>query len=160
MADEEGGGSKVLRGLLIAVFVVAAIILVAVFDRQVGDGGSWLGRYVGDHLPPTAGQKVTTAIYLILAVLLSIMFSKAGHFTAYGIAMGLGPLLWFLFWEGFPLDGPAPAAGSLRSGLVYLHAGIVILWAIIADVIITLVFFPLELREAALRRRHRLGEDD
>jgi hypothetical protein len=36
----------------------------------------------------------------------------------------------------------------------------VILWAIIADVIITLVFFPLELREAALRRRHRLGEDD
>jgi hypothetical protein len=159
VADEEGGGSKVLRGLLIAVFVVAAIILVAVFFRQVGDAGSWLGRYVGDHLPPTAGQKVTTAIYLILAVLLSIMFSKAGHFTAYGIAMGLGPLLWFLFWEGFPLMGLHPTwIESL--GLAHLHAGIVILWAIIADVIITLVFFPLELREAALRRRHRLGEDD
>jgi hypothetical protein len=159
VADGEGGGSKILRGLVIAIVLVAAIVLLAVFWRQVLDAGSWVGRYIGDHIPPTSGQKAATAVYLVIAVLLSILFSKAGHFTAYGIAMGLGPLLWFLFWEGFPLLGlHATWTGSM--GLDHLAPGFVVLWAIIADVLITLVFVPLELRENWLRRKHRLGEED
>jgi hypothetical protein len=98
-------------------------------------------------------------VYLILSILLGIMFSKAGHFTAYGVVMGLGPLLWFLFWEGFPPLGLSPTwTDSLN--INHMPPAVVILFAIVADIIITLVFVPLELREKMLHRRHRLAEDD
>ena len=71
--------------------------------------------------------------------------------------MGLTPLLWALFWEGFPPLGLHPNwTGSL--GLTHLAPIYVITWAIVADVLITLIFVPLELRENMQRRRHRLGE--
>jgi hypothetical protein len=158
MADAEGGGSKILRGLVIAVVAVAAIILLVVFWRQVLDTLSSIGSYVQDHIPGDNGQKAAVVVYLILSVLLAIVFSKAGHFTAYGIVMGLGPLLWFLFWEGFPLLGLKPSWTS-SMGTGHLGPTDVILWAVVADVIITLVFVPLELREKFQKRRHRLASE-
>ena len=159
MAEAESGGGKILRGLLTAVVIVALLVLVIVLRSQLANSGGALGKFVADHVPPTTGQKIALIVYLIIAVLLSIAFSNAGHFTAYGIAMGLGPLLWFLFWEGFPLAGLHPTWVS-SLGLAHLSPLIVITWAIVADVLITLVFVPLELRENVLRRRHRLGEDE
>jgi hypothetical protein len=52
------GGSKILRGFLFAVVIVAAIILLAVYWRQVLDalGAGW--NYLGDHFPGQGGQKV------------------------------------------------------------------------------------------------------
>jgi hypothetical protein len=159
MAEREGGGSKILRGLLIAVVVVAAIILLAVFWRQVLDALQSAGNYVVDRFPSETGQGVAVIAYMVIAILLSILFSKAGHFTAYGIAMGLVPLLWFLFWEGFPPLGLSPTwTDSLD--ITHLAPGIVILFAVVADVLITLVFVPLELREKFQRRRHQLAADD
>ncbi len=159
MADGEGGGRKVLRGLLIALLSVVALILIVVFRSQVGDAARWMGDSVRDHVPNSTGGKAAVAVYIIVSILLGIMFSKAGHFTAYGIVMGLSPLLWFLFWEGFPPIGLNPSwTGSM--GLDHLAPGSVILWAIVADVIITLVFVPLELRENMRRRAHRLSDDD
>ena len=158
MADREGGGSKILRGLLTAVIIVAVLVLIIVLRSQIADTGGSLGKYVADHIPPTTGQKLAVIAYMVIAVLLSIAFSNAGHFTAYGIAMGLGPLLWFLFWEGFPPLGLHPTwIDSLK--LTHMDRTIVITWAVVADVLITLVFVPLEIRENMLRRRHRLGED-
>jgi hypothetical protein len=158
MADAEGGGSKVVRGLGIAVLVAAAIVLLVVFWRQFLDLLGSIGTYIQDHIPADNSQKAAVLVYLIVAVLLSIVFSKAGHFTAYGIVMGLGPLLWFLFWEGFP---PLGLKSSWTSGMGVGHMppNEVILWAIVADVLITLVFVPLELREKFQRRRHRLGAE-
>jgi hypothetical protein len=158
VADREGGGSKILRGLLTAVIIVAVLVLVIVLRSQIADAGGSLGRFVADHTPPTTGQKVAVIVYMVVAVLLSILFSNAGHFTAYGIAMGLGPLLWFLFWEGFPALGLHPTwIDSLK--LTHMDKVVVITWAVVADVLITLVFVPLEIRENMQRRRHRLGED-
>jgi hypothetical protein len=157
VADEESGGSKILRGLLIALVTVAAIVLIIVFWRNVVDAAKSLGTYVSDHVPATTGGKASVVVYILVAILLSVLFSKAGHFTAYGIAMGLVPLLWFLFWEGFPLLGLHPTWTD-GMGLDHLRPGLVVLWAVIADVIITVVFVPLELREKWMVRRHRLGE--
>lgn len=158
MAESEGGGSKVLRGLLIAAGLVVVIVLLAVFFGQFRDflGSVW--DYVADHFPNDTDQQITVIIYLILAALAAIAFSKAGHFTAYGIATGLGLLLWFLFWEGFPPIGLKPSWAS-QAGLAHMSATDVILWGVVGAVVITLVFVPLELREKVQRRSHRLGED-
>jgi hypothetical protein len=87
------------------------------------------------------------------------MFSQAGHFTAYGLAVVLGPLLWFLFWEGFPLLGLKPSwTGSM--GLGHMTPGLVILWGVVGAAVITLVFVPLELREKFLKRKHQLADTD
>jgi hypothetical protein len=159
MAEREGGGSKILRGLVIAVVIVAAIVLIAVFWRQVLDAGQSAGTYIVDRFPSETGQAVAVIVYLIISILLGILFSKAGHFTAYGVVMGLGPLLWFLFWEGFPPLGLSPTwTDSLD--LSHLSPSRVILFAVVADVIITLVFVPLELREKYLRRKHSLADED
>lgn len=159
MAEREGGGSKILRGLLIAVVIVAAIVLLAVFWRQVLDALQSASSYVWDRVPTETGQQVAIIVYLILAVILGIVFSKAGHFTAYGVAMGLGPLLWFLFWEGFPPLGLSPTWTDSLS-LNHLAPSPVILFACVAAVVITLVFVPLELREKYLKRKHKLADDD
>lgn len=156
VAEGEGGGTKVMRGLLIALAIVAAIVLLAVFWRQVLDGLEWTWDYLVNRFPSSTGQRTAVIVYLILAVLFGVLFSKAGHFTAYGVAMGLGPLLWFLFWEGFPLLGLDPTWKS-SLGVEHMEPGAVILWAVVAAVIITLIFVPLELREKFQRRRHRLG---
>jgi hypothetical protein len=159
MAEREGGGSKILRGLVIAVVIVAAIVLIAVFWRQVLDALQSAGTYIVDRFPSETGQAVAVIVYLIISVLLGILFSKAGHFTAYGVVMGLGPLLWFLFWEGFPPLGLSPTwTDSLD--LSHLSPSRVILFAVVADIIITLVFVPLELREKYLRRKHSLADED
>lgn len=157
MVERESGGAKVLRGLVFAAVIVAAIVLVAVFWEQVADGARKVGETVADGFPAQGGQRAAVVVYLILSVLLGIAFSHAGHYTAYGIAMGLGPLLWFLFWEGFPPLGLQPWAES--AGLEHLAPGVVILWAVVADALITLVFVPLELREKYLRRKHALDAD-
>jgi phosphate starvation-inducible membrane PsiE len=159
MADGEGGGTKVLRGLLIAMLVVATIVLVAVFWRQVGDAVAAVWGYVRDHVPEQNQQRVALAIYLVVALLLGVAFSKAGHFTAYGIAMGLTPLLWALFWEGFPPLGLSPT-WTTRMGLTHLGPTEVVVWAVVAAAIITLVFVPLELREKYQRRKHQLADTD
>jgi hypothetical protein len=158
MADAEGGGSKVFRGLIIAVVIVAAIVLLAVFYRQVGDALSSLGRYVQDHIPASTNGKATLVVYLILSVLFGVVFSKAGHFVAYGIVVLLMPLLWVLFWEGFPPLGLTSFGESM--GVGHLAPIDVIIWAIIAAVLITLVFVPLELREKYQKRRHRLAPEN
>lgn len=159
MANREGGGTKILRGLVIAISLVAALILLVVFWRQVLDGGKWLADYIRDHVPATAGGKTAVVVFLILAIVLGIFFSQAGHFTAYGIGVALGPLLWFLFWEGFPLLGLKPTwTNSL--GVGHLPPGQVILWAVVAAAVITLIFVPLELREKFQRRKHQLADTD
>src|SRR6478735_1945223 len=101
MAGGEGGGTKVLKGVSIAVAIVAAIVLVAVFWRQVLDALVAAWDYVGAHFPTDTGQATAVLIYLVLAAVMGVVFSRAGHFTAYGIVVALWPLLWFLFWEGF-----------------------------------------------------------
>ena len=119
------------------------------------------------RLPNTWGTTCPArqaSVYLLLSIyslsaLLGIVFSKAGHFTAYGIAMGLAPLLWALFWEGFPLLGLDPSwTDSL--GLAHLDPVSVIVFAVVAGIIITIVFVPLELREKYLQRKRRLTADD
>ncbi len=159
MADGEGGGTKVLRGLLIAVLVVGVIVLAAVFWRQVGDALAAIWGFVVDHFPAQNEQRVAVAVYLVVAVLLGTAFSQAGHFTAYGIAMGLTPLLWALFWEGFPPLGLSPT-WTQRLGVGHLAPGDVIIWAVVAAIVTTLVFAPLELREKYLRRKHQLADTD
>jgi len=158
MSETESGGAKILRGLVFAAVIVAAIVLLAVFWRQVLDAAKSVGDVVADGFPQQTGQRVAVVVYLILAILLGIAFSHAGHYTAYGIAMGLGPLLWFLFWEGFPPLGLEPSWAA-SAGLDHLAVGTVVLWAVVADAVITLIFVPLELREKYLRRRHSLDTD-
>jgi hypothetical protein len=159
MADREGGGSKILRGMLIALVSVGLLVLAVAFWDDLRQALIRLWNFVTGHWPDDASQQVAVIVYLALAVILSVLFSKAGHFTAYGVAMGLVPLLWFLFWEGFPPLGLDPNWTS-NMGLGHMAPGEVILWAVVADVVITLVFIPLELWEKMRRRRHRLSEDD
>jgi hypothetical protein len=156
---EKEAGVKILRGILIAVLIVAAIVLLAAYWRQAGHAGGGVGHFISSHVPSTTGQRSALAVYLVLAVLLAILFSKAGHFTAYGVAVGLAPLLWVLFWEGFPLLG-LHSTWVASMGLAHLSPGLVALWAFLADVLITIVFVPLELREKARRRAHQLGEKE
>jgi hypothetical protein len=148
-----------LRGLLTAVIIVAILVLVIVFRTQLADSGGGLGKFVADHIPETFGQQAAVVVFLILTGLITVGFSRAGRYTAYGIAMGIVPLLWFIFWEGFPLLGLHPTwTDSLK--LQHLDPVRVITWALVADVLITVVFIPLELRENYLRRKHRLGEEE
>lgn len=156
MVDPEGGGAKILRGLLIAAVIVAAIVLLAVFWRQVLDAGEATFTYISDRFPSESGQQATVIVYLVLAGLLGVLFSKAGHFTAYGIAIGLGSLLWFLFWEGFPPIGLSPSWAE-SAGLGHLPPEQVILWACVAAALITIIFVPLELWEKFRRRKRALG---
>ncbi|HCT76951.1 MAG TPA: hypothetical protein DGT23_10250 [Micromonosporaceae bacterium] len=159
MAEGEGGGTKIMRGLLIAAVIVAAIILLAVYWRQAIDAAEAGWGFLTGRVPAEPGQKVAVILYLILAFVFGIFFSKAGHFTAYGVAMGLGPLLWFVFWEGFPLLGLNPT-WKASLGVDHLPPSQVILWAVVGAAIITLVFVPLELWEKYRRRKHRLGDSD
>jgi len=158
MAENVGGGTKVLRGLVIAAVIVAALVLLVVFWRQALDGLNSLWNYVADRFPGQTGQRSAVIIYLVLSVVLGIIFSKAGHYTAYGIAMGLGPLLWFLFWEGFPLLGLSPSWTS-NMGVDHLGPSKVILWAVVADALVTFVFVPLELWEKFRRRKRSLSSE-
>lgn len=148
----EGGGTKVLRGVSISFGIVAVIVLVAVFWQRIVDAIAATWELVVDSFPNNPGQAVAVLVYLVLAVVMAVFFSRAGHFTAYGIVMGLWPLLWFLFWEGFPLLGLQPTWTS-SLGLGHLAPGPVVVFAVLADLIITLVFVPLELREKTRRRR-------
>jgi hypothetical protein len=158
MSQSASGGAKVFRGLVFAVVIVMAIVLVAVFWRQVLDSGKSLGEVVTDGFPEDNGQRVAVVVYLIVSILLGMGFSKAGHYTAYGLAVGLGPLLWFLFWEGFPPLG-LKTSWAENAGLQHLDPWTVVLWAIVAEVVITLVFVPLEFREKFLRRKHSMDDD-
>lgn len=159
MAEREGGGSKILRGVVIAIIVVVALVLIAAFRSQVADALSSAWNFISDRFPPQGKQRAAVLIYLLLAVVLSLIFSKAGHFTAYGVAMGLGPLLWVFFWEGFPPLGLNPV-WTTNMGLQHLAPGDVILWAIVAAIIITVLFVPLELSEKYRVRRRRLADPD
>jgi hypothetical protein len=151
--------ARFLRGLLIAVVIIAAIVLVAVFWRPVLDWLGSVGGFVRDHTPKQSGQRAAVIVYLVLAAILGVAFSKAGHFTAYGVILGLGPLLWVLFWEGFPPLGLSPT-WTTRLGVGHLGPGEVTLWAIVGAIVITLVFVPLELREKYRRRKHQLADAD
>lgn len=156
MAGSEGGGTKIMRGLLIATVIVAVLVLGIVFWRQILDtlGDGW--NYLADNFPNQSGQQTMVIVYLVLAAIFGVVFSKAGHFTAYGVAMGLLPLLWFVFWEGFDLLGLKPTWTDAM-GINHLAPWPVILWAIVGAVIITLVFVPLELWEKMRKRRRSLG---
>ncbi|MBB5873246.1 hypothetical protein F4553_006680 [Allocatelliglobosispora scoriae] len=158
MATREGGGTKIMRGVVTAIAIVAVLVLLAVFWRQALDALEAVWDFIVGRFPDESGQRVAVVVYLILSVLLGILFSKAGHFTAYGIVMALGPLLWFLFWEGFPLLGLDPT-WKASLGVSHLEPGQVILWAVVADLVVTLVFVPLELWEKYRHRRRSLGID-
>ncbi|HEU0239605.1 MAG TPA: hypothetical protein VFR11_10055 [Micromonosporaceae bacterium] len=151
------GAKNVLRGVLFALALVVAIVLVASYWSGVRHGIASAANYVGDNFPPQGTQRVAVIVYLLLAVLAAIAFSRAGHFRAYGIAIGLGSLLWFLFWEGFPPLGLHP---SWTNSMDLRHLGPtpVVLWAIVAVLVITVVFVPLEIREIAKRRRDLLPD--
>lgn len=157
MTEPEGGGSKILRGLLIAVVIVGIIIAVALFYRQIFDGLEATFGYISDRFPTETGQQVAVIVYLVIAALMGVLFSKAGHFIAYGVAIGLGSLLWILFWKGLPAAGLAPWSQS--AGLGALSTANVILWAAVAVGLITVLFIPLELREKYLRRKRTLSTD-
>jgi len=148
----ESGGTKVMRGVSISFGIVALLILVAVFWQQIVDTvvGAW--TYVVDSFPSNPGQAIAVLVYLLLAVVMAVFFSRAGHFTAYGIVIALWPLLWFVFWEGFPLFGLRPTWTDAM-GLAHLPPAPVITFAVLAVLIITAVFVPLELREKTRRRR-------
>jgi len=158
MSEPEGGGSKILRGFLFAVAIVAAIIVVALFWRQILDGLQAAFGYISDRFPTETSQQIAVIVYLVIAALFGVLFSKAGHFIAYGVAIGLGSLLWILFWKGFPAVGLKPPWAE-SAGLGQLSTGVVILWAAVAVGIITLLFVPLELREKYLKRKKTLSTD-
>ena len=158
MAERESGGAKVIRGLLISALIVIAVVLVAVFWRQVISGAQVAFDYVSDRFPTEPGQQTAVIVYLVLAGILGVLFSKAGHFTAYGIAIGLGSLAWFLFWEGFPPIGLSPSWAE-SAGLGHLPPAQVILWAVVGAGIITVIFVPLELWEKFRRRKRSLSAE-
>jgi hypothetical protein len=157
MAGRERGARNVLRGVLIAVGVVAAIVLVAVYWGQIRHAVVAAWNFVADNVPTDGNQRTAVLVYLVLAVIAAVVFSRAGHFMAYGLAIGLGSLLWFLFWEGFPPLKLSPTWTN-KMGLHHLGRTPVILWAVIAVVVITLVFVPLEMREKVRRRRDLLPD--
>src|SRR5215467_961559 len=144
MAVREGGGTKVARGLFIALAVVAAIVLFLVLWGPLRHAVAQSWNFVADHFPTETNQRIAVIIYLVLAAIAAVLFSKAGHFTAYGIATGLGTLLWLLFWEGFPPLGLSPKWTG-RMGLDHLDPTRVGLWAVVGALLITLIFVPLEL---------------
>ncbi len=158
MVEGESGGAKVLRGLLIAALIVIGIVLLVVFYQQVLDAGEATFKYISDRFPAEAGQQATVIIYLVVAGIFGVLFSKAGHFTAYGIAIGLGTLLWFLFWKGFPPIGLTPS-WSESAGLGQLEPSIVVLWACVGAGVITLVFVPLEIWEKFRKRKRSLSAE-
>jgi undecaprenyl pyrophosphate phosphatase UppP len=158
MSEPEGGGSKILRGFLIAVAIVAAIIAVALFWRQIFDGLEAAYGYISDQFPTESSQQAAVIVYMVIAALFGVLFSKAGHFIAYGLAIGLGSLLWILFWMGFPAVGLEPPWAQ-SAGLGNLPTGVVLLWAAVAVGIITVVFVPLELWEKFRRRKRSLDTD-
>lgn len=158
MSEPEGGGSKILRGFLFAVAIVAAIIVVALFWRQILDGLQAAFAYISDRFPTETSQQIAVIVYLVVAALFGVLFSKAGHFIAYGVAIGLGSLLWILFWKGFPAVGLKPPWAE-SAGLGPLDTNVVLLWAGVAVGIITLLFVPLELREKYLKRKKTLSVD-
>lgn len=155
MTEPEGGGSKVLRGFLFAVLIVAAVIVVALFYRQIFDGLQAAFGYVSDNFPAETNQQLAVIVYLVVAGLVGVLFSKAGHFIAYGVAIGLGSLLWILFWLGFPAVGLEPSWAE-QAGLGAIKTEQVFIWAAVAVGLITLLFVPLELREKYLRRKRVL----
>ncbi|GAA1790070.1 hypothetical protein GCM10009682_10120 [Luedemannella flava] len=158
MARREDGSKLVLRGVLISVVTVAILVLLAAFHTAVFDAVAGAWNFVVDRIPDDGAQRTAVLVYLIVSVLIGIIFSRAGHFTAYGVAMGLIPLLWVLFWEGFPPLGLNPGwTDSL--GVGHIGPGIVSTWAFVAVILMTLVFVPLELWEKA-RRRGRARNDD
>jgi hypothetical protein len=159
MAEPEGGGSKILRGFLLAVVIVAVIIAVALFWRQLLDALSATFGYISDNFPTEPSQQIAVIVYLVLAGLLGVIFSKAGHFVAYGVVIGLGSLLWILFWKGFPAVGLEPSWAE-SAGLGQLSTKQVIVWAIVGAGLITILFVPLELREKYLSRKRRLTPAD
>jgi hypothetical protein len=148
----EAGAFKILKGLGIAVLSVVALVLVAVYWEPVLNTVVDLWNYLIDRIPDDGGQRTAVLVYMIVAVIMGVLFSQAGHFTAYGIAMGLVPLLWVLFWEGFPPLGLHPVWAS-NMGVAHLSPSQVALWAVVAAVLTTLVFVPLEYREKFQRRR-------
>jgi len=156
MAVREGGGTKVARGLFIALAVVAAIVLLLVLWGPLRHAVAQSWNFVADHFPTETNQRIAVIIYLVLAAIAAVLFSKAGHFTAYGIATGLGTLLWLLFWEGFPPLGLSPKWTG-QMGLDHLDRTRVALWAVVGALLITLIFVPLELREKYRRRRRQLS---
>jgi hypothetical protein len=143
-------GGNFWRGLLIAALIVVVGVLLIVFRVQLYDGVRAVGHFVSHRAPTTIHQKSAVGVYLILAAIAGFAFSRAGHLTAYGIATGLGVLLWIVFWEGLPLLGlRSNLASSL--GLGHLSPTQVLTWAIIAALVTTAVFWPFELAEK--RRR-------
>lgn len=159
MAEREGGGTKVFRGMFIALGIIVVLVLLVVLWAQFRHGIAETWGYVVDHFPKSGNQRIAVIVYLVLAALGAVLFSNAGHFTAYGIATGLGTLLWVLFWEGFPPLGLHPNwTGNM--GLGHLDPTRVILWAVVGFLVITIVFVPLELSEKYRRRRHSLAKEE
>lgn len=152
MTQAEAGAFKILKGLGIAIVSVIVLVLVAVYWRQTLDTILDIWNYLIDRIPTNGGQRTAVLFYMIAAVVMGVLFSQAGHFTAYGIAMGLVPLLWVLFWEGFPPLGLHPV-WTQNMGVAHLSPSQVALWAVVAAVLTTLVFVPLEFREKFQRRR-------
>ena len=130
-----GGGSKIFRGVLIAVVTVGILVVAAAFWGDVVHGLKAIGNYVADHYPDEASQQASVIALLVFAVLISIIFSKAGHFTAYGVAMGLVVLAAL---TGFGLAKLAPKAtlpvADLLGGLL-LGAGIALAGACLGTVL-------------------------
>lgn len=157
MAGREHGARNVLRGVLFAVVVVVIIVLVAVYWGRIRHAVASTWDFVADNFPTDGNQRTAVIVYLVLAVIAAVVFSRAGHFMAYGLAIGLGSLLWFLFWEGFPPLKLSPSWTD-HMGLQHLGRTPVILWAVVAVVVITLVFVPLETREKVRRRRDLLPD--
>ncbi|WP_144123697.1 hypothetical protein [Catellatospora sichuanensis] len=152
MTQAEAGAFKILKGLGIAIVIVVSLVLIAVYWQPVLDTIVDIWNYLIDRIPSDGGQRTAVLVYMIAAVVMGVLFSQAGHFTAYGIAMGLVPLLWVLFWEGFPPLGLHPVWTS-NMGVAHLSPSQVALWAVVAAVLTTLVFVPLEMREKWQRRR-------
>ena len=153
----EHGVRNILRGVLIAVAAVAAIVLLVAYWGPIRHGAARAWNFVSDNVPTDGHQRSAVVIYLVLAVIAAVIFSRAGHFTAYGVAVGLGSLLWFLFWEGFPPLKLSPTWTN-QMGLHHLGRTPVILWAAVAVAVITVVFIPLEMREKVRRRRDLLPD--
>jgi hypothetical protein len=158
MAGRERGARNVLRGVVTAVVVVAAIVLLTVYFGRIRHAVVRAYHFVANNVPSDGDQRTAVLVYLILAVIAAVAFSRAGHFMAYGLAIGLGSLLWFLFWEGFP---PLKLHPTWTNQMALHHLGRtpVIVWAVVAVVLITLVFVPLEIGEKGRRRRRDLLPD-
>src|ERR1043165_8465453 len=159
MAEREGGGTKVFRGVFIAVGIIVVIVLLAVLWGQFRHGVAETWNYVIDHFPDNGNQRIAVITYLVLAVLGAILFSKAGHFTAYGIAIGLGTLLWVLFWEGFPPLGLHPRWTGYM-GLGHLDPARAFRWAGVGSWVLKIGSGQRERSGRARPRRPNLSSED